>query len=552
MKLSTDISFAMLANLLYLVTRLGLPPMILAYLSLAEYGLWAVCFMLIGYIGLADFGFSTTYVTSSAALHSDGKMTDAGTQGIGALLSTGILSMMLISSVLMIAVSLALPWLLQSLQIAPNLRAQASWVILACVAIFLFDMCFNAFAYVLHGLQEFRAEKKVWVATFMLELVLIAALLWAGLGILALVLAFGIRYCVAIACNSWQVFQLVPGLRIGVRQFSPALLPHFIKRGLKLQASSFFAMSLHSIDKLLAGVFLGPQAIALFDVASKLPVSAASIPAAISQATLPNAAKVVAAHDGLAGIPVALQALYLRTTRATAMLAALPLAFLALFAPLVCSAWLGEKVQHELALLPMLMALAAVTACVHISTGPGTAVFRAAGKLHNEFIYHFLRIGCLALALLLVLRSQQMQVLTLAYALCGAGVVAALLYLLHNHKQMALAWTSLVSDILLPACLPFVVAGLLRFFLPEHVLAMLQNSRLPALLALGLLGGTYLLICLVLYWQVLHSDEQHHLAARLVRVPGIGAFFMEKKGSTSPTLSSVSGAAQNKGGQHER
>ena len=45
--------FGMGGKLLYAATRVALPPLALAHMGLADYGLWAACFVLVGYIGMA-------------------------------------------------------------------------------------------------------------------------------------------------------------------------------------------------------------------------------------------------------------------------------------------------------------------------------------------------------------------------------------------------------------------------------------------------------------------------------------------------------------------
>ena len=49
-------------RLLYLLTRVGLPPLILHYVSLEEYGLWSTCFLLISYVSMGAFGVSNVYI----------------------------------------------------------------------------------------------------------------------------------------------------------------------------------------------------------------------------------------------------------------------------------------------------------------------------------------------------------------------------------------------------------------------------------------------------------------------------------------------------------
>ena len=57
-----------------------------------EYGIWAVCFILIGYLGISAFGVSNVYVRYVAEYYSNGRI-----DKINRLLSTGMISVSVLS-----------------------------------------------------------------------------------------------------------------------------------------------------------------------------------------------------------------------------------------------------------------------------------------------------------------------------------------------------------------------------------------------------------------------------------------------------------------------
>ena len=501
--MTADAGFSMMAKVLYLVTRLGIPPMVLAHVSLGEYGLWSACFILVGYIGMADLGFSSVYVRLAARAH---VQNDTG--GIGRLLSTGIICMTGICLILLGAVLIALPSLMNVLNIEPAHRPGASILIVGVALVFLFDMCLNAFAYVLHGLQRFRAEQKVWMMAFLVEMAVIFALLMAGVGILSLLVAFAVRYVFSISCNVVQVYRELPGLAVTPAHFDRHLLPEFLRFGLAIQASTFFSMALHSADRLVAGYFLGPQAIALFDLGGKLPVSATSIPAAITQITMPAAARLSARLENERDNG-AIAKLYAQTTRSVCLVASLPMAFFAVFAVPLCFAWLGQRA--ELSVLPMMMTLAALGALLHITTGPGTSVFRGIGNTGNEFIYHALRVIFLAITLTLAWQWQGLNVTTIAIALSVAAVTSAMFYLAHNHRSLGLPLTHLFLRVLLPSACAFAVALFLLFVWKLILPASLGRGE--SLTALLVFGVAHCILSIMVIWLFLDHDEKHHLTS---------------------------------------
>ena len=492
-----DAGFSMMAKLLYLLTRVGVPPMVLAHVSLTEYGLWAACFVLVGYVAFADLGFSSVYVRSAARLHAGGDIA-----GIGRLLSTGIIFMALLSTVLFAVIALFLPALMDLLKVPAAQRELARGLILGSVAVFLFDISLNAFSYVLHGMQRFRAEQKVWVLAFLFELALIALFLYAGLGVFALLLAFALRYVFSVFCNMWQVYRALPGLAVGPRQFDRRLLPHFLGFGLSVQASNMFAMALHSADRLVSGALLGPHAIALFDLGGKLPVSTTSVPAAISQVTLPAAARLSPDTER-----ETLRRLYAQATRAVSMVAALPLAFFAAFSIPVSYAWLGAR--PELEVVPLVMTLAAVGAYAHIVTGPGSSVFRGIGKVGNEFVYHALRIAGLGASLALACFTLGTSVRAISFGLAGGTVAAACAYLAHNQRRLGLRLAQLLTRAALPAAAVFAVAYALSAVWHAYVPASL--GRWETLAALAAFAAVHGLLSLAVIWLLLDEGERDSL-----------------------------------------
>ena len=498
---ANNAGIAMFASVFYMATRLLLPPLALAHLSLAEYGLWSVCFILIMYIGLADVGFSNVYVRFVAQFHAAGD-----TAAINRLLSTGVLTLAAISLLLIAGLSLALPQVLDFLKVDSAQRGAAQVLVLGAVAMFLLDMTLGAYCYVLHGLQRIREEKRVAIVGFVLEPLLILLFFQLGLGVYSLLLAFVLRYLWSLLAFARLAHRFLPGLRLRPALYDRTMLKHFFGFGAAVQCSALLGTVLFSIDRVLAGFLLGPQGVALFELGSKLPVSAIAIPANISNVIYPAGARHAAQNA-----QAAIRALHAQASRATGLVASLPLAFMVLFAAPLSQAWLGERA--ELAALPSILALSALAAHLHIITGPGSALFRAMGQVANEFVYHGLRIATLALACGLLVLLDAVDVAGLAFALSGSGLLAALLYLLHNQRRLGLPLGALLRDILLPAALAYPLAALSLGLGESLVPATASRWQLLSML-LGC-GLFYTLAWASCLWPLLRRDERAWISLRL-------------------------------------
>lgn len=448
-----DMLFGTGGRLLYAATRVALPPLALAHMGLAEYGLWAACFLLVSYVGMAASGFTLVYLRRTALCHAQGDVA-----AIGRLLSTGMLAMGAVALLLLAALWLALPALLELFGVAEAQRALARWLWLGTLAVFLADMSLGAFGSVLHAIGRVRQEQKVWVFAFLLETALIVGLLLAGWGVLGLLAAFAGRYLFSIAANAVLAWRALPGLRLRIRDFDRSLLRSFFGYGAGMQLSGLIATALHSADRLLAGALLGPQAVALVDLAAKLPTTAGSIGSSASTVAVSSSAR----HD-VQGQATALLQVYRDASRITVAALALVLPFMVWFAEPITRAWLGPG-DVQAAVAPLLTMLA-VGLHAHLLTGPVNAVSRGRGSLRADFSYHALRVVALAAALALWWLGPARSLQALVMAMAAGQGLAALTYLVYAHRRLCGAWSGLASRVLAPTLAAQALAGALHALL---------------------------------------------------------------------------------------
>lgn len=493
-----DIRFTLVAKVLYLLTRVALPPIVLAHVPLADYGLWSIAFIVVSYLGLTASGFASVYVRRGAIAHAAGDVAQ-----ISRLLSTGITVLGSLSLTLFAGLLLALPWTLNALDVAPAQRATASLLVLGACGIFLADIALGAYAYLLQGIGRIRSEQKIWVAAFLIEVVVAIALLQAQWGIAALLAAFALRYCFSIGAAMVCLHRTLPGLRLSPRLFDRVLLREFLGFGSLIQLSALFANALHSAERVLAAGLLGPAAAALFDLGNKLPSTATSIPSAVSTVTLPAAARSRGQRE--------VAELYLRSTRISALLTAMPMPFLAFFALPLCQFWLGQHDSIEL--IAGIMSLLTLACHLHILTGPGSSIFRGIGQAGNEFVYHGLRLLLLAFCVTPLALSDQLAARPLAMAIGLAGLLAALAYLAWNHRQLTGQVRSLGAQVILPAVAGYPAAALTAAMFAFSGLWPAGSAGRPALiLPLLLAFVVYALFFARIYLRfVLNADEQARL-----------------------------------------
>ena len=496
------------AKLLYLVTRFFLPPIILAYISLEEYGIWAMCFILIGYLGMSAFGVSNVYIRYVAQYHARGEE-----QRIGDLLSTGVTLVSLIGVVALGLLWVGLPTLIEALSVSAELQGTAFVLIFGSAAIFVLELSWGAFAYVLTGLQRIVQQNQVWVGTFLLETLLVVVFLVAGFGVYGLLYAFAIRYLVAISVNVRLCFLNLPGLRLSLRRFNRADLALFYRYGGIVQLSGFLGMFLRSIEKLIAGLFINVQATGLFDVAQKFPVMATSIPSSMNAVFLP-ATSYMHTQERRGE----LLALYLKGARYINLVTGFMMGFMAAFAAPLMLAWLGPN--PELALAPLILACFTLPFQLNVLTGPASNIYRGMGIPARELIYP---LSQLALVIILVgagflVFGIDVVVITVAVAL--AMILSALIYMAYTNRFLELDQGRFIRAALVPGLWPYLT-GFALYLLASPWIDAVGDDRWGSVLLVLVAGVAYCALQAAVLWLFqLDAGEKDYVAGKFRGLTG--------------------------------
>lgn len=502
-RLSRNVISSVGAKVLYLATRFALPPVILASISLKEYGLWALAFILVAYLGMGAFGVSNVYVRYVAEYHARGQ-----TDRIGDLLSTGLGLVSLFAVTVLVVLWFALPTMLGWFSVPEELRTTAFILIYGTVAVFMLDLSLGAFVYVLAGLQQIVLQNRIWIAAFLFETLLVIAFMLGGIGVLGLLYAFALRYALSISLSVWFCFKQLPGLRLSPTRFKRDYLRLYLRFGGILQISGLLGMFLRSVEKLIAGLFINVQAVGLFDIAQKFPVMATSIPSSINAAYLP-AVTEMHAH----GRDAEFARLYLAGARQINLLTAFIMGFLAAFAAPLLTAWLGPN--PDFAKAPFILACFTLPFQLNVVTGAASNVFRGIAQPVHELLYP---ISQLILVVVLVgggflLFGVSVVVIALAVAL--AMILSTLIYFVYTNRFLSVSQGRFLSRVLLPGLVPYFTGFALALGFGPWM-ANSGQARLDSVLVVLVAGLCYLALQAgILWWLQLDDEEKAFVTQRL-------------------------------------
>lgn len=505
-RLISNVSAEAGARLLYLATRFFIPPFVLSRIGMEAYGLYGALFVLVAYFGMSAIGFSNAYVKYVAQFAAQGQQ-----QRANRLLSSGFTLMAGIGVAGYMAFLLLWGRLAVWIHVPPRLMADATVLAWLVVGVFFAYLALSVFRDVLTGLQEIAATQKIWIGTFLLETVLIFALVGAGLGLRGLAVAFSLRMLCEVAAQFGMARRRVPWLRVRLMWPDRESLRLLAGFGGIVQVNCMLAIFLNSIERVIATPLIGLGASGLLDLAKRFPGMATSIPSAFATSVLPSAADIHARAESDEAASAQLRCLYLATTRSMNAVSGMLFAFLTFAAAPCLTFWLGRLPEQAV----LLTVLFAISSQFHLLTGPGTAIWKASGRPMMEF--HYSLTNCAALLLLVPLSRVLCggwTVAGIAMACAAATVVSALWFLGWTHREIGVDGRTFWKNTLLPGLLPYGTAALCLGPFSDGAAA---GSRLWAGASVVILGLLYLGSTAAVLYAVCASGKERESIRSLLR-----------------------------------
>jgi len=482
----------------YLLTRFFIPPFVLMHVGIERYGIWATCFILVGYLGVSTVGISNVYLKYVAEFDARKEYDRANS-----LLSTGIFITMPLCTLLFAGVWFAWPQLIGFLHINPALQTDAREVALTVIGVFLGSIGISAFRDALMGSQKISNLQGTWVIGYLLETFFIWYLVSNGRGIRGLVEAFLIRNVVENVLNIILAYRKLPWLHVSWRNFDRCNIRTIFHFGGAVQMMSLLAIVLDSIERAIAVPLIGVGGAGLLEIGTKLPTMAVLLPNSFSTAFLPAASYLSGGINCMKERSSTISQLYLRGARYMNLTSAYFCAFLALFPVAILSVWLHQKFDG----ITLILVVFAVTTQLHLLTGPGTSILKGIGRPWQELRYSGANIVLLLVTLPVTrLIFGQWNTSVIAIGVCAATVLASAYFLFHANRLLSVDFASYLRKVLVPGAVPYIAAGLLAWPV-NHLVA--NCGRWVGFAWLGAGGALYTVLAFgFVYFGVLATEEK--------------------------------------------
>ncbi len=468
-----------------------LTPYTIHVLGLPLFGVWVLVSSIVSYLSLTDFGVATSLNRCAAR-----EQAEANVTGLNRLLIVGVMYYTIVG----IAVVL-LVWLLASpivglVGIPENLNQQVRWILIGSTVVLAYGQVLGVAESLLNGLQFMDVSSSISLVGTVLDIVGTVAALALGYGLLGLVIKDGLLTFILGTGRLVMLYRLQPGVTLRLRLASRGTLRELLSFGLRIEITRLAELTATNVNQLLLGHFVGLQAVAEFEVASRvvrlvrylaLTVTSALMPAATVLQTLGHNDKVLS--------------LYYRSSKYLVLVTAPSMLFLVAAAPNILLAWVGPGYgQAEL----FLQALA-VGYFVNTLTSAGTTIVRGIGRPEYETRYTVvLLIGVALLGLVLIG--------TLGYA--GAVIATPLALIFSSlyffvifHRLFGDSFSRLLRVYLPPCMVGGGLAAALWLLLTAVALPAAAAGRWPQLALLLCAWVCYTVAYAFILWKRKYLDE---------------------------------------------
>ncbi len=426
-----------LSQVLYLGTRFLLTPFVLAKIGLEAYGFWSILFVALGWFGLHRMGFTSSAISYIAQYRAAGRndrvnavLQTTATLGLFLCLAMGGLLLIFANKIVFV------------LGTTPELYTEAVLAFQITVLATFAALVFGGYQSTLEALQQYPRVKMVDASALMLEAVLIIGFLIFGGGLASLSLAYAIRMVAPIPVYAYYARREIPGLKAMPGRLDRTIAADIFKFGGSIQLLGIIHLMITSLERLSLAHLAGLAAAGSYELGRKLVTLAAALPTHALAPLVPAAADLRGRAEKHAE---QLSGLLRTTTRAVAIAAAAPLAFLVAMAPEIVTAWLGEGHTQVIWTLRIL----SISAYIHLTTGPATSILRGLAQPRLELMYTvvWLIVG----AALIPLAAMHYGIVGVATGAAIAQAAASTLLLVLALPKLGVPRDALLRDVVGPA-----------------------------------------------------------------------------------------------------
>lgn len=266
-------------------------PVLLASLGVERFGLWALLWAITGSLGILDLRLAAAITPLAATAWARRE-----TEELGHIFRTGIVFYGLLGSLEVIGAYWVTNLHLFAERVPPGLREEAGPALVMAVGVFALGSLTAALSGFLFALHRYDLRAQIYMSHAALRCLLLVVIALRGGGLRELLVAELLVAGLQMVATAWTIRRLLPRLR-WIAFPDLGVLRRLVGFGVKLQVGhAAHLIGLHA-DKLLLSVLIGLEAVAYYDLGSKIAGLMRSLPLLLISATMPAASALEATGE---------------------------------------------------------------------------------------------------------------------------------------------------------------------------------------------------------------------------------------------------------------
>lgn len=364
--IARNLSTRYLAIAIELATGLLILPFNLAHLGTAAYGLWMLTASVTVYFSVLNLGYVTGVARFVARYRAARDV-----RALNEILSTAFFVFAALAAAMYGAAMVVAAHLASLFQLTPE-QVHLGRVVLLVTSVHLaVGMAFSAFGAVINGFQRYDLNNVVGVVSSLVTAAVNVAVLWAGYGLVELVVATTSIRVLTLWVYRAHAYRVFPGLSVRPGLFRTQRLREIAPFSAHMLIIDWAYRITHSVDVIVIGAFLNTTAVAVWAVAQRLADVTYRLTNQLSDVLFPTIV-----DNDRARRAARLQHLFLYGTRLSlAGVFAIGGTLIVTADPLV-RAWTGEQFAESVLVLQLLT----LSVIVQVAAATASAVLKGTGS----------------------------------------------------------------------------------------------------------------------------------------------------------------------------
>jgi len=325
--------FGVAGNLVHVLARILVVPVMIRYLGLDGYGIWAVLMSIAAYITLGGAGVKSAFQKYVAEATGTGDYDRASRR-----ISTGTAAVFLLSVVVLVPLVIFAKKVAFAVGVPQTFLPAATKAIILLAFTAMVTNVSQTYQSILMGAHRIDLREKINIALEPVTTVFTIALLYFGYGLVAACAVF--CGCQLAGSILWYYYsrRVAPMIHLSPRFVSRSEVRELVRFGASYQLVSMLELLYAAVLPVAILKFFGANAAGVFALAARLVSFATLVQGSYLQAILSGGSLVYAA-----GSMEQTNAFIVKSFKAMVVISVLPLAFIALYGAKIAFVWTGQS-----------------------------------------------------------------------------------------------------------------------------------------------------------------------------------------------------------------